>query len=90
MPQNANSLWAVAGAAGYLGSRVVDALLARGTPVLAVDDFSVGPPPYDAPVTIGYDVWVGCNLTILRGGTPGSGSAVGTGSVVTRSCPLAL
>ena len=34
--------WAVTGAAGYLGSHVVDALLARGTPVLAVDDFSVG------------------------------------------------
>ena len=79
MPQNANSLWAVAGAAGYLGSRVVDALLARGTPVLAVDDFSVGPPPYDAPVTIGDDVWVGCNLTILRGGPLGPGPRSGLG-----------
>ena len=34
-------IWAVTGAAGYLGSHV-DALLARGTTVLAVDDFSVG------------------------------------------------
>lgn len=32
--------WAVTGAAGYLGSYVVDELLARGTPVLALDDLS--------------------------------------------------
>ena len=34
--------WAVTGAAGYLGSHVVEHLLARGTPVLAVDDLSTG------------------------------------------------
>jgi UDP-glucose 4-epimerase len=34
--------WAVTGAAGYLGSYVVEQLLARGTPVLAIDDFSSG------------------------------------------------
>jgi UDP-glucose 4-epimerase len=34
--------WAVTGAAGYLGSHAVEQLLARGTPVLAVDDFSTG------------------------------------------------
>ena len=34
--------WVVTGAAGYLGSYVVEQLLARGTPVLAVDDFSSG------------------------------------------------
>ena len=34
--------WAVTGAAGFLGSHVVDHLLARGTPVLAVDDGSGG------------------------------------------------
>jgi UDP-glucose 4-epimerase len=34
--------WAVTGAAGYLGSYAVEQLLARGTPVLAIDDFSTG------------------------------------------------
>jgi len=34
--------WAVTGAAGYLGSYVVEQLLARGTPVLAADDLSTG------------------------------------------------
>jgi UDP-glucose 4-epimerase len=37
-----SSTWAVTGAAGYLGSYVVDMLLARGTSVVAVDDLSTG------------------------------------------------
>ena len=34
--------WVVTGAAGYLGSHVIDMLLARGTPVLAVDNLLTG------------------------------------------------
>lgn len=41
--------WAVTGAAGYLGSYVVEQLLARGTPVLAVDDLSTGRVEHLAP-----------------------------------------
>ena len=41
--------WAVTGAAGFLGSHVVDHLLARGTPVLAVDDLSAGREAFLAP-----------------------------------------
>jgi UDP-glucose 4-epimerase len=39
---SATQPWVVTGAAGYLGSHVVEQLLARGTPVLAVDDLSTG------------------------------------------------
>lgn len=38
----ANRLWAVTGAAGFLGSHVVDELRRRGQRVLALDDLSVG------------------------------------------------
>ena len=38
--------WAVTGAAGYLGSYVVEQLLERGTPVLAIDDLSTGRAAY--------------------------------------------
>lgn len=34
--------WVVTGAAGYLGSYIVPRLLERGTPVVAIDDFSCG------------------------------------------------
>ena len=39
------------------------------------------------PITIGDDVWIGGNVTVLPGVTIGSGSVVGGGSVVTRSIP---
>jgi UDP-glucose 4-epimerase len=38
--------WLVTGAAGFLGSHIVDGLLARGIPVLALDDFSGGNPAF--------------------------------------------
>jgi len=41
----------------------------------------------DQSVSIDDDVWIGCNVLILKGVTIGRGSIVGAGSVVTRSCP---
>lgn len=41
----------------------------------------------DEPVVISDDVWVGCNVTILKGVTIGRGSVVAAGAVVTKSCP---
>jgi acetyltransferase-like isoleucine patch superfamily enzyme len=38
----------------------------------------------EQPVTIGDDVWIGANASILRGVTLGEGVIVGTGAVVTH------
>lgn len=51
------------------------------------DNGSINGNPYDLPVVIEDDVWVGANVTILKGVTIGRGSVVAAGAVVTRSCP---
>lgn len=42
---------------------------------------------YDADVVIEEDIWMGCNVTILKGVRIGRGSIVSAGSVVTNSFP---
>lgn len=42
---------------------------------------------YNKPVTIGENVWVGANVTILPGVTIGDNSVIGAGSVVTKDIP---
>lgn len=44
-------------------------------------------PENDMPVQIEDGVWVGANVTILKGVTIGRGSVVAAGAVVTRSFP---
>lgn len=44
-------------------------------------------PENDMPVIIEDDVWVGANVTILKGVTIGRGSVIAAGAVVTRSIP---
>mgnify|MGYP001020427694 FL=1 len=44
-------------------------------------------PENDKDVIIEDDVWVGCNVTILKGVIIGKGTVVAAGSVVTKSCP---
>ena len=39
------------------------------------------------PITIGDNVWLGGNVTVLPGVSIGEGSVIGAGSVVTRSVP---
>jgi acetyltransferase-like isoleucine patch superfamily enzyme len=39
------------------------------------------------PITIGDNVWVGCNVTILDGVIIGNGSTIAAGSVVTKDVP---
>ncbi|EGR0419660.1 DapH/DapD/GlmU-related protein [Vibrio cholerae] len=48
-------------------------------------DVSTKLPENDSPVIIESDVWVGCNVTILKGVTIGRGAVVAAGSVVTKS-----
>ena len=42
---------------------------------------------YDKDVVIDEDVWIGCNVTILKGVHIGRGAIIAAGSVVTRSIP---
>lgn len=41
----------------------------------------------DAPVVIGDNVWLGVNVTVLKGVSIGEGTLVGAGSMVTKSLP---
>lgn len=44
-------------------------------------------PENDQPVTIEDDVWVCCNVTILKGVTIGRGSVIAAGALVTKDVP---
>jgi acetyltransferase-like isoleucine patch superfamily enzyme len=48
-------------------------------------DVSEKLPENDLPVIIEDDVWVGCNVIILKGVTIGRGAVIAAGSVVTKS-----
>jgi acetyltransferase-like isoleucine patch superfamily enzyme len=48
------------------------------------DDHRASP---DAPVVIGKNVWLGVNVTVLKGVTIGENTLVAAGSLVTRSLP---
>jgi acetyltransferase-like isoleucine patch superfamily enzyme len=41
----------------------------------------------EEPVIIEDDVWIGCNVVVLKGVTIGRGAVVGAGSVVTKNVP---
>jgi acetyltransferase-like isoleucine patch superfamily enzyme len=58
-----------------------------GVTIMDDDGHGFGLPPYSAPIAIEDNVWIGCNVTILKGVTIGKGSVVAAGAVVTKSCP---
>lgn len=39
------------------------------------------------PITVGSNVWFGCNIAVLPGVTIGDGAVIGAGSIVTRDVP---
>lgn len=41
----------------------------------------------ERPVTVGNDVWIGANSSVLRGVTLGEGAIIGAGAVVTHDAP---
>lgn len=43
--------------------------------------------PFIKECTIGNDVWIGCNSTILRGVTIGDGAVIGANSLVNKDVP---
>lgn len=43
--------------------------------------------PNSAPIVIEDHVWIGCNVTILKGVTIGTGAVIAAGSVVIRDIP---
>ena len=61
--------------------------LLLGVTIIDDDGHGFGEPPYSAPIVIEDDVWIGCNVTILKGVTIGKGSVVAVGAVVNKSCP---
>ena len=39
------------------------------------------------PISIGHDVWIGCDAIVLSGVTIGTGAVIGAGAVVSRDVP---
>ena len=55
--------------------------------ILTIDDPRTGP---DAAVTIGNDVWLSVNVTVMKGVTIGENTLVGAGSLVLKSLPAGV
>ena len=64
-----------------------DCAISFGVTIIDDDGHRIGLPPYSAPIIIEDEVWIGCNVTVLKGVTIGKGSVVAAGAVVTKSCP---
>ena len=64
-----------------IGHNVVFATLNHG---LAPEDRQT---TYPAPITLGENVWVGSNSTILQGVTIGDNAVIAAGAVVTKDVP---
>ena len=71
-----------------------DSGVAYGSALISEDHAIVNPdilikeqPKIPGKITVGKNVWIAANCTILKGVTIGEGSVVAAGSVLTRSVP---
>ncbi len=70
-----------------------DCLIASGCKFIDHDHgTTIGEPMYmqygtRAKIAIGHDVWLGCNVIVLKGVNIGNGAIVAAGAVVTKSIP---
>jgi acetyltransferase-like isoleucine patch superfamily enzyme len=69
------------GDGSLIGMNVTIATLNHGLPLETRNT------TYPSPVTIGKDVWIGSNATILPGVTVGDNSVIAAGAVVTKNVP---
>ena len=73
------------------GIRIGDDSLIGHNTVLATLDHDINPvrraDMHPAPITIGRNVWIGANATVLKGVTIGEDAVVAAGSVVTADVP---
>jgi len=72
-----------------LSIRIGDGVRCGANTVITDTDWHTDDPRTrsDAPIVIEDGVWLGLNVTVLKGVTIGRGSFVASGSVVTRSVP---
>jgi acetyltransferase-like isoleucine patch superfamily enzyme len=61
--------------------------LAWDVQIMDTDEHAISGGAVSAPVTIGDDVWIGCQALILKGVTIGDGAIVGARSVVVKDVP---
>jgi acetyltransferase-like isoleucine patch superfamily enzyme len=62
--------------------------ISKGVTIRDCDNHSInGNKMISAPITIGDNVWIGLNATILKGVSIGNGAVVAAGAVVTKDVP---
>lgn len=73
------------------GVRIGDGSLIGHNAVLATLDHGIAPDDrgtlYPAPIIIGKNVWLGANVTVLKGVNIGDNAVVAAGAVITRDVP---
>ena len=73
------------------GITIGDDVLIGHNVVLATLNHDINPRKrstmHPAPISIGHDVWIGANATVLPGVTIGDGAIIAAGAVVTKDVP---